>query len=223
MSIKSWPSDSRPREKLLEQGAQHLADAELLALFIRTGQRGQSALDLARTWLAKTGGLRRLLQMSYPDASALPGLGLARFAELHAAKELVRRALGEELQRGETMHGFADAARLAQMHLRDLHTEVVLMMSFDARLRFIAVDELARGSAHCVNITPRHVVVKALERNAEGVVLAHNHPSGCKEPSQADIAFTRQVRDALSSMQMRLHDHILIADGPPVSIQALGY
>jgi DNA repair protein RadC len=221
--IHSWPSDCRPREKLLRLGAAHLSDAELLALFIRCGNKQESAIDLSRRLLQQAGGLRRLLSMPWQEAKQLRGLGSARFCELQGALELSRRWLQAQSNGKDLIQDFQSAKVLLQANLQDRPIEIFLCMSLDLRLQLLGLDEIARGSDQEITISPRAVVLKALERSARGVVVAHNHPSGSNQASDADIRFTRQLKIALESVGVVLHDHVLIGSGVPVSFREQGW
>ena len=222
MPIHTWPQDCRPREKLLQQGVTALSDAELLALFIRTGIRDLSALDLAREMLQKADSLRSLLALDWPHAKKLRGMGLARFCELQGALELGRRCMQQNLQRGIELTSDGTASALIQATLQDQKVEVFVCLSMDNQLRLIALDEIARGTLTEIALKPRAVVEKALARKASGVIVAHNHPSGSDQPSQSDIHFTRKLKQALATVDIALHDHILICDGPPRSFSRMG-
>jgi DNA repair protein RadC len=221
MPIHTWPQDCRPREKLLQHGVAGLSDAELLALFIRTGTRDLNALDLARQMLNSTGDLRGLLNLEWSAAKKLRGMGLARFCELQGALELGRRCLQQNLKRGDVMR-CDEATALIQATLADQKVEVFIALSLDHQLRLIAIDEIARGTLTEITLKPRAVVEKALARKASGLIVAHNHPSGAPEPSQSDIRFTRRLKLALASVDIALHDHVLVCDGPPRSFSRLG-
>jgi DNA repair protein RadC len=220
--IHSWPEDCRPREKLLSSSASTLSDAELLALFIRTGIQGLSALDLAREMLRTAGSLRGLLALDWERAKKIRGIGPARYSELQGAIELGKRCLQQSMKRGDLVRSDASATALIQATLQDQKVEVFISLSLDSQLRLIALDEIARGSINEVSVSPRLVVEKALQRGASGVIVAHNHPSGVSEPSQSDIQFTKKLRLALGSLDIALHDHILVCDGPPQSFSRLG-
>ncbi|RMD78877.1 MAG: JAB domain-containing protein [Gammaproteobacteria bacterium] len=222
MAIKDWPEGERPRERLLAQGAGSLSDAELLAIFLRTGVRGRSALDLARALLARYGGLRRLLAAPAEELCAAPGLGPAKYAQLQAALEMARRHLDEGLRRGEPFQEPAAVARLLSARLRDREREVVACLFLDNRHRLLAYEELFQGTLDGAEVHPREVARRALALNAAAVILAHNHPSGVAEPSEADRALTRRLREALGLLGVRLLDHFVVGDGPPVSLAERG-
>ncbi len=222
MAIKDWPEGERPREKLLRRGPGALSDAELLAIFLRTGTPGRSALDLARDLLARYGGLRRLLGAPAGELCRAPGLGPAKYAHLQAALEMARRHLGERLQRGEAFQDPAGVARYLSAQLRDRDREVVACLFLDHRHRLLAYEELFQGTLDGAEVHPREVARRALALNAAAVILAHNHPSGVAEPSAADRALTRRLRDALALVGVRLLDHFVVGDGPPVSLAERG-
>ncbi|ROR34475.1 RadC family protein [Inmirania thermothiophila] len=222
MAIRHWPAAERPREKLLAQGPEALSDAELLAIFLRTGVRGRSALDLARELLARFGGLRPLLDAPPAAVCALPGLGPAKYAQLAAALELARRHLQERLRRGEAVTDPAAAARYLAARLRHRPREVFACLFLDARHRLIAYEELFTGTIDGAQVHPREVARRALAHNAAAVIAAHNHPSGVAEPSAADRALTRRLAEALALLEVRLLDHFVVGDGEPCSLAQLG-
>jgi DNA repair protein RadC len=220
--IHRWPSDCRPREKLLRLGAAHLSDAELLALFIRCGNKQESAIDLSRRLLQEANGLRALLAMPWKQAKQLRGLGVARFCELQGALELARRWLQAQAAGKDLIRDFASATALLQASLQDKSVEIFLCLSLDGRLQLLGIDEIARGSDQEITLSARTVLMKALERGARGVIVAHNHPSGSDEPSAADIRFTQQLKIAMESVGIVLHDHLLISSAAPVSFRERG-
>ena len=222
MAIKDWPEGERPREKLLQRGPGALSDAELLAIFLRTGTRGRSALDLARELLGRYGGLRRLLGAPAEELYRAPGLGPAKYAQLQAALEMARRHLGERLRRGEAFQDPAGVARYLSAQLRDRDREVVACLFLDHRHRLLAYEELFQGTLDGAEVHPREVARRALALNAAAVILAHNHPSGVAEPSAADRALTRRLREALALVGVRLLDHFVVGDGPPLSLAERG-
>ena len=222
MGIRDWPEDERPREKLLARGAAALCDAELLAILFRCGARGQSALDLAREVLTRFGSLRRLLAADRLRFCATPGLGAARFAELQAAIELSRRQLAESLRAGPALAGPGATREFLVARLRDLEHEVFCCLYLDNRHRLIEFEQLFRGTIDGASVYPREVVKQALQWNSAAVIIAHNHPSGVAEPSLADERITLRVRDALSLVDIRLLDHIIVGDGTSVSLAERG-
>src|SRR5690625_2084561 len=197
MAITDWPLAERPREKLLEKGPQSLSDAELLAIFLRTGIRGTTAVDLARQLLIDFGSLRRLLEADLTEFSAHKGLGPAKFAQLQAVLEMGRRHLWERLQRGEALTSPGDTRRFLQAKLRDYPHEVFACLLLDNRHRVIAFEEMFRGTIDAASVYPREIVKLALARNAAAMIVAHNHPSGVAEPSRADEHLTRRLQEAL--------------------------
>lgn len=213
MSIRNWPVSERPREKLLDLGAQALSEAELLAILIRTGTRGNSAVDIARSLLSEFRSLRGLLTAERNLVCATRGLGLSRYAAFQAALELTRRHYEELMMSGSSLADPRATREFMRMQLRDLPHEVFCCLYLDNRQRVIAFKELFRGTIDGANVHPREVVKEALARNAVSVILAHNHPSGIAEPSQADELITRRLKEALSLVDIQVLDHLIIADG----------
>jgi DNA repair protein RadC len=222
MPITDWPSQERPREKLLQKGAESLSDAELLAIFLRTGVRGKTAVDLARELLREYGGLRQLLSADLQRFSSSKGLGAAKYTQLQAVLEMARRYLGEELQRNVSLTSPADSRDYLQARLRHYPYEVFSCLFLDNRHRVIEFEELFRGTIDGASVHPREVVRRALQHNAAALILAHNHPSGVAEPSEADRCITHRLRDALALVDIRILDHFIVGEGPPVSMAELG-
>ena len=222
MAITDWPKAERPREKLLERGPQALSDAELLAIFLRTGVAGKTAVDVARELLAHFGSLRNLLAADRPALCAAPGLGPAKYAQLVAALEMGRRHLGEALARGAALESTADTKGYLQARLRDLPHEVFCCLFLDNRHRVLAFEELFRGTLNGTAVYPREVVKRALVHNAAAVILVHNHPSGVSEPSRADETLTARLKEALTLVDVRLLDHLVVGDGEMVSFSERG-
>jgi len=212
MSINDWPALERPREKLLAQGATSLSDAELLAIFLRTGIRGKSAVDLARDLLLHFGSLRALLNSNQAQFCDYKGLGPAKFAQLQAVLEMARRHLGETLKRGQSLTSPQQTRQYLQTLLRDYEQEVFACLMLDNKHRMIVFRELFRGSISSASVYPREVVKQALADNAAAVILAHNHPSGIAEPSQSDIHITERLKQALELVDIRVLDHLVIGD-----------
>lgn len=223
MTIQDWPIEERPREKLLARGCAALSDAELLAILLRTGIRGLDAVALARRLLSQFGGLRGLLSAGQPALLQAPGLGTGKTCQLLACLELARRHLAEELRRGPAVLNPSDSADYLKAQLRDHPYEVFAVLFLDTRHRPIACEELFRGSIDGASVHPREVVRRALAHNAAAVILAHNHPSGVAEPSQADRLITRRLQEALALIDVRVLDHLVIGDGNPVSLAARGW
>lgn len=222
MAITDWPADERPREKLLARGANALSDAELLAIFLRTGVRGKSAVDLARDLLVEHGSLRALLQADRKRFCGTHGLGDAKFTQLQAVLEMARRHLGETLRRGDALRNPADTRGYLVARLRDYAHEVFACLFLDNRHRVIAFEELFRGTIDGASVHPREVVKRALYHNAAAVIFAHNHPSGVAEPSRADESLTRRLQDALALVDIRVVDHVIVGDGETVSLAERG-
>ena len=223
MTMTSWPRSERPRERLLTQGAAALSDAELLAIFIQTGYAGQSAVDVARRLLSEFGGLGALLDAPEHAVLRTKGLGQAKLALLKAAMELGHRYLEVQMQRGETLSSPKDTRRFLRARLKGRAHEVFVAVFLDNRHRVISYEELFRGTIDGASVHPREVVKRSLEHNAAAIIVAHNHPSGVAEPSQADRAITRRLQDSLSLVDVRLIDHLVIGDGEPVSFADRGW
>lgn len=222
MGIKEWPADERPREKLLARGAETLSDAELLAIFLRTGTKGRTAVDLARDLLARFGSLRALLAADRARICASPGLGDAKYCQLQTALEMARRFFAETLSKGTSLTSPEQAREMLVARLRDRPHEVFAVVFLDNRHRMLHYGELFRGTINGAAVHPREVVREALERGAAAVILAHNHPSGVAEPSAADQSITRQLREALQLVDIRVLDHIVVGDGETVSFSERG-
>ena len=221
-TIKDWPEEDRPREKLLAKGAHALSEAELLAILLQTGTAGQSALDTARVLLGEFRSLRGLLTAERQRVCRTRGLGDAKFALLQASLELTRRHFAEEMQAGPPLANPRATRDYLRSRLRDRDHEVFCCLFLDNRHRVIAFDEVFRGTIDGASVHPRDVVKLALARNAAAVILAHNHPSGIAEPSQADEMITGRLRDALGLVDIRVLDHIVVGDGACVSFAERG-
>ena len=222
MPITDWPLAERPREKLLMRGPESLSDAELLAIFLRTGTRGKTAVDLSRELLTRFGGLRNLLTTSRETLCETSGLGQAKYVQLVAALEMGRRHLETRLTRGEPLESPEDTRRYLQACLRDRPYEVFCCLFLDNRHRVLAFEELFRGSLSGTAVYPREVVKRALALNAAAVILVHNHPSGLAEPSRADEALTEALKEALGLVDTRVLDHLVVGDGETVSFSERG-
>jgi DNA repair protein RadC len=221
-TIREWPAGERPRERLLLSGPDHLSDAELLAILLGRGAPGVSAVDLARMLLARFGGIRGVLNAPGRSLQALHGIGPGKSAILLATRECCCRYLQEKLLSGKPIGSPADSTKFLLARLRDRPHEVFCCLFLDNRHRVIAFDELFRGTIDNTTVYPREVVKQALLRNAAAVILAHNHPSGVAEPSEADRLITRRIRDALDLVDIRLLDHFVIGDGTSVSLANRG-
>lgn len=218
MSIRDWPDGERPREKLRMRGSGSLSDAELLAVFIGSGRRGSSAVDMGRELLSGRGGLKGLLHAPQKRS----GLGPVAWCRLQAALELGRRYLDSELQEIPSLTDPASSARYLKSRLAAYPYEVFACLFLDNRHRVICFDEVFRGTIDGASVHPRDVVKLALARNAAAVILAHNHPSGVAEPSQADELITTRLREALALVDIRVLDHIVVGDGACVSFAERG-
>lgn len=222
MSIRHWPEQERPREKLLQQGPSVLSDAELLAIFLRTGSHGRSAVDMARDLITRFGGLRGILQAPAASFLAEPGLGPAKYAQLQATLEMARRHLASQLQQGEALTSSQAVKDFLRTRLRDRPQEVFMLLLLDNRHRLIRAEEMFHGTIDGASVYPREVVRVVLEHQAAAVIMAHNHPSGVAEPSQADRAITERLRQALGLIDVRVLDHIIVGDPDCTSFAECG-
>jgi len=222
MAITDWPAGDRPREKLLQRGASSLSDAELLAIFLRTGVAGKSAVDLARELLNRFGDLTRLLAASQADFCATKGIGQAKYVQLQAAFEMSRRALQEDMQRGDALNSPQAVSDYLQLLLSSRSQEVFMVLFLDTQHRVIASEELFHGTLNQTSVYPREVVKRALAHNAAAVILAHNHPSGVAEPSQSDKLLTDALKQALALVDVRVLDHFVVAGGQTLSFAEQG-
>jgi DNA repair protein RadC len=210
MAISDWPSAERPREKLLQRGASALSDAELLAIFLRTGVKGKSAVDLARELLSDFNGLRHLLAADRQRFCRAAGLGDAKYAQLQAVVEMTRRYHGEKIKRGVELTSPDKAFNYLQAEIGNASRELFGVLFLDTRHRVISFEILFSGTIDGASVHPREVVKRVLQHNAAAVILAHNHPSGVAEPSRADIAITEKIKSALALVEVRLLDHIIV-------------
>ncbi|SFK25948.1 RadC family protein [Methylophaga sulfidovorans] len=222
MAIKDWPADDRPREKLLLSGAKALSDAELLAIFLRTGVKGFSAVDLARKLIDEFGSLRQLLEADQQQFCKGHGLGQAKYVQLQAVLEMGRRHLESSLKHGDAFTDADNTMRYIKQRLRAYPHEVFACLYLDNQHRFLQFDELFRGTIDGASVYPREVVKAALKHNAAAVILAHNHPSGVAEPSQADIHITKRIKSALDLVDIRVLDHIIVGDAEVTSLAQRG-
>lgn len=223
MAITDWPSDERPREKLLIQGAQALSDAELLAILLRVGVRGKSAVDLARELLTHFGSLTQLFSASRTAVAGHPGMGEAKYVQLQAIMELARRSLREVLEQGVSLSSPGAVRDYLRLCLGRLPHELFAVLFLDAQNRLIRMEEMFRGTLTQASIYPREVVKQALTHNAAAVILAHNHPSGVAEPSRADEMITQALKQALSLVDVKVLDHFIVANNaPPLSFAERG-
>jgi DNA repair protein RadC len=216
--IHKWPKSERPREKLLERGAHALSDAELLAVLLRCGTRGRNAIELAQEHILAFGSLRELLTAEWPqwerrkDAGGVGGVGIARYAALQAGLELARRHLLEPLKITSALAAPAATRKFLLAQLRNRPYEVFCSLFLDRRHRLISFEELFRGTTDSATVHIKEVVRQALRHDATAVILAHNHPSGVMDPSQADELITRRLKDALALVDVRVLDHVIVGE-----------
>jgi len=222
MAITDWPAQERPRERLLAQGPHALSDAELLAIFLRTGMSGKSAVDLARELLQSFGSLTALTHAGEEVFCAVPGLGPAKFAQLQAVMEMARRALKEQSKQRDALSSPQAVRDYLRLQLGSREYEVFMAVFLDTQNRVIAMEELFRGSLKETSVYPREVVKRALAHNAAALIFAHNHPSGVAEPSRADEAITQALKQALALVDVRVLDHFIVAAGGGVSLAERG-
>jgi DNA repair protein RadC len=223
MAITDWPKDERPRERLLKHGAANLADAELLAIFLRVGVKGKSAVDLARELIDHFGGLNELFAASATEFSAIHGMGAAKYTQLQAVLEMTRRTLSEDMREKDAFSSPTAVRDYLRLKLSGLAHEVFFALWLDAQHRLLAAEELFRGTLSQTSVYPREVVKRALAHNAAAVVFAHNHPSGVAEPSHADEALTRTLCQALALVDVKVLDHFIVAgQTPPLSFAERG-
>lgn len=223
MPLKDLPKASLPREKLLFRGANSLTDAELLAIFLRTGCKGVNVLELADQLLTGFGSLRNLLTASKEEFCQHKGLGLAKFVQLQAFIEMTQRYLAETIERGDALCSPEQTKLFLSGMLRDQQREVFYVLFLDNQHRVIQHEPLFEGTIDAANVYPREVVKRSLHHNASALILAHNHPSGVAEPSQADRRITRRLVDALALVDIRILDHFVVGDGEVVSFAERGW
>jgi DNA repair protein RadC len=222
MAITDWPASERPREKLLEQGAASLSDAELLAIFLRVGVVGKSAVDLARDLLTQFGSLNGIFAAGEAELSQVHGIGSSKYVQLQAIFEMSRRALNEQLQQRDVFSSPKDVRDYLILRLGALKREVFLVMFLDAQNRLNATEEMFSGTLTQTSVYPREVVKRAMHHNAASVIFAHNHPSGVAEQSKADEMLTAQLKDALALVDVRVLDHFIIAGNQTLSFAERG-
>ena len=223
MAITDWPADERPRERLLARGAASLSDAELLAIFLRVGMKGKSAVDLARQLIQHFGSLNRLFAATKTEFSTVPGMGPAKYAQLQAVLEMARRALVETMHERDAFSSPASVRDYLSLRLSGLSYEVFFALWLDSQNRLLAAEELFRGSLAQTSVYPREIVKKALGHNAASVIFAHNHPSGVAEPSATDKSLTQNLKQSLALIDVRVVDHFIVAGQcPPMSFAEQG-
>ncbi len=222
MSIPDWPISERPREKLLQKGVAALSDTELLAIFLRTGTIGKSAVDLARELLLHFGSLTNVFAASQDSFCQLAGMGIAKYAQLQAVLEMARRALGEELKNGNVINSPELVRDFLRLSLANKQHEVFIGIFLDAKNHTIATEELFSGTLTQTSVYPREVIKRALYHNAAAIIFAHNHPSGIAEPSQADKTLTQSLKQALTMIDVEVLDHFIVGQGTAMSFAEHG-
>lgn len=222
MTIRNWPAAERPREKLLELGAAALSDAELLAIFLRTGCAGMSAVDLATELLQRFGSITGMLAADKTTFCGARGLGEAKFVQLQAVMELARRHLGEQLNRENVFTSVALVSEFLLAQLRHCEQEVFAVLFMDSQHRLIVWEKLFYGTIDGASVHPREVVRRAIQHNAAAVILAHNHPSGVAEPSEPDQQISHRLKSALALVDVRVLDHVVVGSGYTVSMAERG-
>jgi len=219
MAISDWPLEERPRERLLAQGASALSDAELLAVVLRTGMRGKSAVELGRELLARFKGVAGIFGA---DLSGVKGLGPAKRAQFEAALELARRSLKDELRSVSALTSPGAVRDYLRLAIADREHEVFVCLWLDAQHRVLRFEELFRGTLTQTSVYPREIVKAGLRANAAAVIFAHNHPSGAAQPSQADELLTRNLKDALALVEVKVLDHFIVAGRQAISFAERG-
>ncbi len=222
MAITDWPENERPREKLLIKGAASLSDAELLAIFLRTGIQGKTAVDLSRALLLQFGSLTNLFNASQADFCLMPGMGAAKFAQLQAVLEMAKRALSEQMQQQDALTSPGAVRDYLRLTLSGREHEVFVGVFLDAQNRVIASEELFRGTLTQTSVYPREVLKRALYHNAASIIFAHNHPSGVAEPSRADEILTQSLKAALGMVDIRVLDHFIVGKNCALSFSEKG-
>ena len=222
MAITDWPAAERPREKLIELGAEALSDAELLAIFLRVGVTGKSAVDLARDLLHKFASLNGIFAASEKEISQVHGMGSSKYVQLQAIFEMSRRALSEQLQQRDVLASPQAVRDYLVLKLGGLRREVFLVLFLDTQNRLLASEEMFSGSLSETSVYPREVLKRALYHNAAAVIFAHNHPSGIAQQSQADELLTKQLKQALALVDVRVLDHFIVAGNNTLSFLERG-
>ena len=222
MAIRDWPAAERPREKLIELGAEALSDAELLAIFLRVGVVGKSAVDLARDLLTQFGSLNGIFSASEAELSQVHGIGASKYVQLQAIFEMSRRALTEQLQQKDVFESPKQVHDYLVLKLGNLNKEVFLVLFLDAQNRLQASEQMFSGTLTETSVYPREVVKRAMHHNAAGVIFAHNHPSGVAKQSQADEMITKQLKQALALVDVKVLDHFIVAGNLTMSFVERG-
>lgn len=222
MAITDWPASERPREKLLAHGAKALSDAELLAIFLRVGVTGKSAVDLARDLLSRFGSLNGIFAANLEALSQVNGIGDSKYAQLQAIFEMTCRALNEQMQANDVLSSPREVQDYLCLKLGGLNREVFLVLFLDAQNRIITDEEMFTGTLTQTSVYPREIVKRALQHNAASVIFAHNHPSGVAEPSTADELLTSELKKALALVDVRVLDHFIVAGNDTLSFAQKG-
>ncbi len=222
MSINDWPQDERPRERLIKHGARALSDAELLAIFLRVGVTGKSAVDLSRELLVRFGTLAALFNASQEDLCTINGIGPAKYVQLQAVIEMARRSFSEQMSKKNALHSPKDVRDYLRLTLANLPHEVFVVVFLNTQNEVLVVEELFRGSLTQTSVYPREVVKRALACNAASAILAHNHPSGGSEPSIADRTLTQSLVDALKTVDVQVLDHFIVSPSSSTSFAEQG-
>lgn len=222
MAITDWPADERPREKLMQKGVEALSDAELLAIFLRVGVTGKSAVDLARDLLAAFGSLNGIFSASASQIEAVHGMGLSKYCQLQAIFEMSRRALAEEMKQKDVLSSPKKVRDYLSLKLGNEPREIFMVLFLDTQNRVQAAESLFEGTLTQASVYPREIVKRALHHNAASVIFAHNHPSGIVEPSRADEALTKSLKSALDLVDVRVLDHFIVAGNDTMSFAERG-
>lgn len=222
MAITDWPASERPREKLIELGVEALSDAELLAIFLRVGVTGKSAVDLARDLLTQFGSLNGIFAATEHELSQVHGIGTSKYVQLQAIFEMSRRALNEQLQQHDVFKSPQQVRDYLVLKLGGLTREVFLVLFLDTQIQLVATEEMFTGTLTQTSVYPREVVKRALHHNAASVIFAHNHPSGIAQQSQADVLLTKQLKQALALVDVRVLDHFIVARNNTLSFSERG-
>lgn len=222
MAITDWPTAERPREKLIELGAEALSDAELIAIFLRVGVVGKSAVDLARDLLTQFGSLNGIFAATEPELSQVHGIGASKYVQLQAIFEMSRRALNEQLQQRDVFNSPQQVRDLLVLKLGGLAREVFLVLFLDTQNHLIATEEMFSGTLTQTSVYPREVLKRVLHHNAASVIFAHNHPSGIAQQSSADELLTKQLKQALALIDVRVLDHFIVAGNNTLSFAERG-
>ena len=211
MAITDWPQQQRPRERLLENGAHVLSDAELLAVFLRVGVKGKSAVDLGRELIGHFGSISKLLHADFADLKHIHGLGQAKYSQLKAVMEIAKRAMHEEIKIGNVLHSPSAVREYLRAKIGYNTEESFHVVFLNIRSHLLAIEEVARGTIDRTSVYPREIIKRALSHNAHGVILAHNHPSGFVEPSHSDLVLTEKLITALAAIDVKVIDHYIVS------------